>query len=62
MHNTAQQEETVVQTFQNMYGADKTLTVYSISIIPDDEHCLNYDRQHFSPYRFCCGHSGRKSP
>ena len=52
MDNTTYQKSEVVPVFQKIHGTDKTLTVYSISIIPGDASCLNYDRKHFSPYRF----------
>ena len=52
MHNTNHQKEEVTQTFQTLHGENKTLTVYSISIIPKDENCLKKDQKHFSPYRF----------
>ena len=60
MSNAPDQNEKVVQAFQKIHGSNKTLTVYSIAIIPGDDNCLNYDRKHFSPYRFAVASQAKK--
>ncbi len=50
----------VVKEFQSLHGPTKKITVYSISIIPGDQKCLNYDQKHFSQYSFASAFMGHK--
>ena len=58
-HNISNMDD-VVKEFQNLHGTGKKITVYSISIVPHDQKCLNYDRKHFSQYSFAVASMGHK--